>query len=253
MIRYVTISGADESLGWGPKVILQQFCPLCSSHLSFSFILVMQKQDIYLSLISSFPKTQVIGVLREPGLDYVGEFGPPPSHHAQGSDLVEVSFTIIRPPGVAKDLRIQTFSFDVYVSSYQRVFKYCKLVTISLFSLLFFVTFLTKDTTGSDKLGGDGWEGRRLPHVRTRRCREVSLPLKSISFSSCTLQLDLFLNEICNIFFPVPETCRPLLHNLTTLHLQQGWNNLAEAVSAAKNPLSFQTYTPNLQQENTQP
>ena len=117
------------------------------------------KQDIYLSLISSFPKTQVIGVLREPGLDYVGEFGPPPSHHAQGSDLVEVSFTIIRPPGVAKDLRIQTFSFDVYVSSYQRVFKYCKLVTISLFSLLFFVTFLTKDTTGSDKLGGDGWEG----------------------------------------------------------------------------------------------
>ena len=74
----------------------------------------------------------MIGVLREPGLDYVGEFGPPPSHHAQGSDLVEVSFSILRPPGVAKDLRIQTFSFDVYVSSYQQVFKYCKLVTISL-------------------------------------------------------------------------------------------------------------------------
>ena len=44
-------------------------------------------------------------------------------------------------------------------------------------------------------------------------------------------------------YFPVPETCRPLLHNLTTLHLQQGWNNLAEAVSAAKNPLSSFKHT----------
>ena len=46
--------------------------------------------------------------------------------------------------------------------------------------------------------------------------------------------LEASLNEIFNNFFPVPETCRPLLHNLTTLHLQQGWNNLAEAVSATK-------------------
>ena len=34
--------------------------------------------------------TKVIGVLREPGLEYGGEFGQPTHHHAQGSDLVEV-------------------------------------------------------------------------------------------------------------------------------------------------------------------
>ena len=37
--------------------------------------------------------TKVIGVLREPGLEYGGEFGQQ-THHAQGSDLVEVRSSI---------------------------------------------------------------------------------------------------------------------------------------------------------------
>ena len=48
-------------------------------------------KSIYLTLIDiELPPTKVIGVLREPGLEYGGEFGQPTHHHAQGSDLVEV-------------------------------------------------------------------------------------------------------------------------------------------------------------------
>ena len=50
------------------------------------------KENIWSTLIDIEPRpTKVIGVLREPGLEYGGgEFGQPTHHHAQGSDLVEV-------------------------------------------------------------------------------------------------------------------------------------------------------------------